>query len=213
MHDPADTAVTTTDGPPKRPIDNEPRYTASTITDDALRNLYNERALLRQGAAERSALLEEARDALETAGIRGPHGDHWPRLAPGIKQLASKLTHAEDELDRLHAAESADAAAGSYAGRVEELEARVRELEQLLAESDAETAELADHSDRTCEAVVARDQAEATIARVRVELDAIDRDVHGKSPVALAGLRTATSRIRAALDQPATEHSTLAQEN
>ncbi|MGV9803909.1 hypothetical protein ACWDTP_38320, partial [Mycobacterium sp. NPDC003449] len=46
-------------------------------------------------------------------------------------------------------------------------------------------------------------QAEATVARVRAECDAIARDVHGKSPVALAGFREANARIRVALDDPA----------
>lgn len=45
------------------------------------------------------------------------------------------------------------------------------------------------------------DQAEATLAAVRAELTAIDRDVRGKSPVALAGIRHTSSRIRAVLDQ------------
>lgn len=48
-------------------------------------------------------------------------------------------------------------------------------------------------------------RAEATVARVRAECDAIARDVHGKNPVALAGYREANARIRAALDAPAAE--------
>ncbi|MGS2588064.1 hypothetical protein [Streptomyces hebeiensis] len=127
MPDPADTAVTTTDGPSKTPTDTRPRHTVDTITEEQLADLYDKL------------------DAAEWAGSL------WYRRAEKARRRADR---AEAELDRLHDAESA-------------LEARVRELEQLLAESDAETAELADHSDRTCEAVAARDQAEATIERVQ----------------------------------------------
>jgi hypothetical protein len=45
------------------------------------------------------------------------------------------------------------------------------------------------------------EQAEATLDAVRDELAAIDRDVRGKSVVALAGIRHTSSRIRAVLDQ------------
>lgn len=51
------------------------------------------------------------------------------------------------------------------------------------------------------------EQAQAAVARVRAECDAIARDVHGKNPVALAGFREANARIRAALDGPAAEPS------
>lgn len=44
-----------------------------------------------QGASERQALLEEARDALEAAGENGAHGDDWPAIAPAIRALAGRV--------------------------------------------------------------------------------------------------------------------------
>uniref|UniRef100_UPI0018FE12BC hypothetical protein n=1 Tax=Streptomyces sp. NRRL F-5135 TaxID=1463858 RepID=UPI0018FE12BC len=107
--------------------------------------------------------------------VRAEYGDSMrldihigtPAAGAELERVRERLAHAEAELDRLHNGESADAAAGSYAGRAEQAEARVRELEKELADADAEADALADHSDRTCEAVIARDRAEAAIARVR----------------------------------------------
>ena len=47
-------------------------------------------ALSRQAATERAGLLEEARDALEVAGLAGAHGDDWPAIAPAIRNLATE---------------------------------------------------------------------------------------------------------------------------
>jgi len=52
------------------------------------------------------------------------------------------------------------------------------------------------------------EQAEAAVERVRVECDAIARDVRGKNPVALAGFHEANARIRTALDGPPAEQTT-----
>ncbi|MFI9497868.1 hypothetical protein ACIG92_08355 [[Kitasatospora] papulosa] len=46
---------------------------------------------LENGARERSALLEEARDALENTGAHGAHGNDWPRLAPAIDELGARI--------------------------------------------------------------------------------------------------------------------------
>ena len=66
----------------------QPRIRLDDLTSDALDQLYERIALLEAGARERSALLEEARDALETAGA---HGDDWPRLVPAIEELAAEV--------------------------------------------------------------------------------------------------------------------------
>ncbi|MFE5853565.1 hypothetical protein ACFQ61_10175 [Streptomyces sp. NPDC056500] len=58
--------------------------------------------LLENGARVRSALLEEARDALESAGINEAHGgDSWPRLAAAIEELAGARDRAEAALERI----------------------------------------------------------------------------------------------------------------
>ncbi|MFD5111463.1 hypothetical protein ACFWNG_03960 [Streptomyces sp. NPDC058391] len=62
-------------------------------TDDVIDRLVAVVGPTYQGAAVHRALLEEARDALEAAGITGAHGDDWPRLAPAIEQLAVTLRH------------------------------------------------------------------------------------------------------------------------
>lgn len=59
-------------------------------------------ALLENGARERSALLEEARDALEAAGINEAHGgESWPRLVPAIEELAADRDRHAAEVARL----------------------------------------------------------------------------------------------------------------
>ncbi|MFD5940233.1 hypothetical protein [Streptomyces griseus] len=97
------------------------------LTSDALDELYDRLDRLENGARERSALLEEARDALEAAGAPPAHGDDWPRLAPAIEELARR-------------ADTADAVAEGNLRHVKQLipavraaEARVRELEGIVA--------------------------------------------------------------------------------
>lgn len=82
----------------------QPRIPLDDLTSDTLDALYDRLALLENGARERSALLEEARDALENAGAAGAHGDDWPRLVPAIEQLAA-------ERDRLTAGQCTHALA------------------------------------------------------------------------------------------------------
>ncbi|MFH8483564.1 hypothetical protein [Streptomyces sp. NPDC018055] len=66
------------------------RIALDDLTSDALDALYDRLALLENGARERSAILEEARDALEAAGINEAHGgESWPRLVPAIEELAA----------------------------------------------------------------------------------------------------------------------------
>ncbi|NEB83949.1 hypothetical protein G3I43_07120 [Streptomyces anulatus] len=68
----------------------QPRIALDDLTSDALDQLYDRLAALENGARERSALLEEARDALEAAGINEAHGgESWPRLVPAIEELAA----------------------------------------------------------------------------------------------------------------------------
>lgn len=68
------------------------------LTSDQLDTLYDRLAVLEAGARERSALLEEARDALEAARINRAHGDDWPRLVPAIEQLVTERNTARAAL-------------------------------------------------------------------------------------------------------------------
>lgn len=52
--------------------------------------------------------------------------DEQQRLRDGIDQMHADLDHARTEANHYAEAESADAAAGSYAGRAETVEARVK---------------------------------------------------------------------------------------
>lgn len=90
-------------------------------------------------------------------------------------------------------------ALGAVTGQCRAAEARVAELEQQLADADAEIAELAEHNDRTCEAVTRAEQAEAAIARVLVVL--VDPLLHTADPER-QGERYLARQIRAALDEP-----------
>lgn len=71
----------------------------------------DEADLLRQGAAERADLLEEARDALSAAGQNGAHGDDWPAIAPAIRALGERAadlaTRATQQAELLEIAEQA----------------------------------------------------------------------------------------------------------
>ena len=69
------------------------RIALDDLTSDQLDQLYDRIDTLEAGARERSALLEEARDALENAGINEAHGgESWPRLVPAIEELANRVT-------------------------------------------------------------------------------------------------------------------------
>jgi uncharacterized coiled-coil protein SlyX len=85
--------------------------------------------------------------------------DHIPlddMTSDQLDQLYADLAHAQAEAARYAEAESADVAAGSYAGRVEELQADLTRYEEVLAELN--------------ETLIARAKqlarAEAAIARV-----------------------------------------------
>lgn len=67
------------------------RIPLDDLTSDQLDQLYARLDALENGARERSALLEEARDALENAGAHGAHGNDWPRLAPAIDELGARI--------------------------------------------------------------------------------------------------------------------------
>ncbi|MFB6665910.1 hypothetical protein [Streptomyces parvus] len=117
----------------------QPRIPLDDLTSDALDALYDRLDLLENGARERSALLEEARDALEAAGINEAHGgESWPRLVPAIEELAAERDATRDRLDYheqsllpdlRRRAESDRQAIGRWRARAETAEARVRELE------------------------------------------------------------------------------------
>uniref|UniRef100_UPI001F45F49A hypothetical protein n=1 Tax=Streptomyces sp. NRRL F-5135 TaxID=1463858 RepID=UPI001F45F49A len=71
--------------------------------------------------------------------VTAEHGDEMrldihigtPADDAEVERLRGQLNHAEAELTRLHDAESADAAAGSYAGRAEEAEAAIARVRRL----------------------------------------------------------------------------------
>ncbi|MER8002965.1 hypothetical protein [Streptomyces sp. NPDC095613] len=71
--------------------------------------------------------------------VTAEHGDEMrldihvstPAADAEVERLREQLAHAEAELTRLHDAESADAAAGSYAGRAEEAEAAIARVRAL----------------------------------------------------------------------------------
>lgn len=93
------------------------RIALDDLTSDALDDLYARLDLLEAGARERSALLEEARDALEAAGAPRAHGDDWPRLVPAIEELAADRDRLAAEVARLTAGQCTDSRAMCGCGR------------------------------------------------------------------------------------------------
>ncbi|MFI2084347.1 hypothetical protein ACH43Y_28810 [Streptomyces rubiginosohelvolus] len=90
----------------------QPRIPLDDLTSDALDQLYDRLDLLESGARERSALLEEARDALEAAGINEAHGgESWPRLVPAIEELAAERDRLAADNARLTAGQCIDSRA------------------------------------------------------------------------------------------------------
>ncbi|MFD5975539.1 hypothetical protein [Streptomyces bacillaris] len=112
-------------------------------------------ALLENGARERSAILEEARDALEAAGINEAHGgESWPRLVPAIEELARR-------------AETADAVAEGNLRHVKQLIPAVRQAEARVRELEADLTALAAASAHAITLVGERaERAEAQVARL-----------------------------------------------
>ncbi|MFF8297713.1 hypothetical protein ACF07M_20265 [Streptomyces globisporus] len=85
------------------------RIALDDLTSDALDQLYARLELLENGARERSALLEEARDALEAAGINEAHGgESWPRLVPAIEELVAERDRLAADNTRLTAGQCID---------------------------------------------------------------------------------------------------------
>ncbi|MFF4338127.1 hypothetical protein [[Kitasatospora] papulosa] len=79
------------------------RIQLNDLTSDQLDQLYDRLDVLENGARERSALLEEARDALEAAGINEAHGgESWPRLAPAIEALAADRDRYEEVVGEMN---------------------------------------------------------------------------------------------------------------
>ncbi|MEU5490321.1 hypothetical protein AB0G98_21600 [Streptomyces sp. NPDC020196] len=78
------------------------RIPLDDLTSDQLDQLYDRLDVLENGARERSALLEEARDALENAGALGAHGNDWPRLVPAIEALAADRDRYEEVVGEMN---------------------------------------------------------------------------------------------------------------
>ncbi|MEU9849209.1 hypothetical protein [Streptomyces sp. NPDC047985] len=96
---------------------------------------------------------------------------------------------------------------------LDQLADEITELSQQLADADDELTEVRDHDDRTCEAVAARDRAEAAIDRVlspagiRAAADAITDEAltHlGRDLGTIHVERIAEAGLRAALNKPHT---------
>ncbi|ONI48652.1 MULTISPECIES: hypothetical protein [unclassified Streptomyces] len=103
----------------------QPRVPLDDLTSDALDALHARLELLENGARERSAILEEARDALEAAGINEAHGgESWPRLVPAIEELAAERDRAQRSATfHTDAHRRADARATALAAEVHRLTA------------------------------------------------------------------------------------------
>ncbi|MEV6046054.1 hypothetical protein [Streptomyces xanthochromogenes] len=80
--------------------------------------------------------------------------------------------------------------------RLEDADARNLRLRRDIAGCTADR-----WPERLAEAEAERDRAKAAVNRVRDTCDALNADVHNKTPVALAGIRHAVSKIRSALDE------------
>lgn len=141
---------------------------------------------LTDGAADREAILTEARDALEAADAGG-HGDDWPHLAPGIRSLHARAERAEQQLAQVRAGRD------TWKAKAEEIE---RDRDRIATE----------HTEFTLKAgeALGRAQAETEWLRrtVLAECDAIEREVYGQHDEDDDGKREAVRRIRtvAALD-------------
>lgn len=84
--------------------------------------------------------------------------DEQQRLRDGIDQLHRELDHARAEANQYAEAESADAAAGSYAGRAEQAERQLRESQWR-------------HQDAERRVRCQRERAEQAEARIQAVLD------------------------------------------
>lgn len=80
--------------------------------------------------------VDQLRNLTDRAGM-GLTPDEQARLRDGIDRLHAELEHARAEANRWAEAESADAAAGSYAGRAEEAEAAVTRKDAALRDIHA----------------------------------------------------------------------------
>lgn len=104
------------------------------------------------------------RDALDVEDA--PDDALLEQYATAIRALKAGGTLADlDEDDDVYALTRAVLAVRDH--RVEQLSARIAELEKQVAEDADDYAKLADHNEATCEAVQRRDTAEAALERVR----------------------------------------------
>lgn len=163
--------------------------------------------------ATHRALLEEARDTLEAAGINEAHGgDSWPRLAPAIEELATRAEQAEAARDEaIVRAEYAEATVE----RVRQAAAKGAPLESFMGDEPTEyahgwaaaTALIDDALDQPPGFVCGEPSTPpvAAIERVKNECDAIVAEVYGQHDEDDDGMREAVRRIRAVLGIPTDE--------
>ncbi|WP_098007780.1 hypothetical protein [Streptomyces sp. sk226] len=166
----------------------QPRIALDDLTSDALDTLYDRLDLLEAGARERSALLEEARDALEAAGAGRVHGDDWPRLVPAIEELARRadtadavaegnLRHVKQLIPAVRAAEARVRELEAEVARYEEVvignlnEANIRLQRQLAEDAEEHRQAHEIETENTAREIDRALAAEATVARVRQTVD------------------------------------------
>ncbi|MFD6335696.1 hypothetical protein ACFWGI_39765 [Streptomyces niveus] len=109
---------------------------ALAVADEEQHGLRDGIRVLEEAARAHRALLEEARDALEAAGITRAHGDHWPQLAPAIDTLASERDEAREqctemERQRRFALEESRGRVDGLRAEVEKVRAAVHEVRRL----------------------------------------------------------------------------------
>ena len=174
----------------------------SAVTDDGLRKAH---ADLKRVEQERAQLPEEERQRLEAADA--------PLLRIQLLHMLERARKAERAADLLaDSHRRAEQTEAENARLRNELETRRERWKAGLQQADKSVRDMTAEMQRYAtgeEAPVMWSvynqmhlraaNAEADLTRVRIEIRAIQRDVRGKNPVALAGLREAAARIEAVL--------------
>ena len=105
-----------------------------------------------------------------------PDADLRSQIARAIHRYDYEHGLSGNDIPREHHRGEATAVLAVLDRHVEQLTARIAELEKQVTEDAEYYAELANHNEATCEAVQRRDAAEAALARVREYLETSDDD-------------------------------------
>jgi hypothetical protein len=174
--------------------------------------------LLQQGEIERSAMLEECRDLLESAGHNGAHSNDWPEVAPALRALVAERDRLSAKVEALEASYgqvAADAMAhglchmrtGGLINRAEAAEARVQAITEatvMWRDRPGGDVGLAIALAGILDTEQSEPPASAALVRVLSECDRIEREVYGQHDEDDDGMREAVRRIRAAATEPLT---------